>query len=198
MPSPAQRFRDLLSRGDLIVAPGVYDGYSARLVEAAGFDMAATSGAAVSNSLLGVDDIGVAEAIDPELAKLLAQLGELDAPAGDVEDGNVAAMAVHDHQALHAGAVGAVNGVGGDSKVLEEKLGRIGVVGVDAADFCRGDDRDNHHQVGADRRDVRARVGLREHHRAAPVLLEHRVHVELLLLVGAELLDDRRDERAGV
>lgn len=59
MASQAQRFRDLLSRGDLIVAPGVYDGYSARLVEAAGFETAATSGAAVSNSLLGVDDIGV-------------------------------------------------------------------------------------------------------------------------------------------
>jgi 2-methylisocitrate lyase-like PEP mutase family enzyme len=59
MGSQAQRLRDLLSRGDLIVAPGVYDGYSARIVEAAGFETAATSGAAISNSLLGVDDIGV-------------------------------------------------------------------------------------------------------------------------------------------
>lgn len=59
MASQAQRFRDLLARGDLIVAPGVYDGYSARLVEAAGFETAATSGAAVSNAMLGVDDIGV-------------------------------------------------------------------------------------------------------------------------------------------
>ena len=50
MSSPAQRLRDLLARGDLIIAPGVYDGYSARLVEAAGFETAATSGAAVSNS----------------------------------------------------------------------------------------------------------------------------------------------------
>lgn len=59
MPSQAQRFRDLLARGDLIIAPGVYDGYSARLVEAAGFETAATSGAAISNSVLGIDDIGV-------------------------------------------------------------------------------------------------------------------------------------------
>lgn len=42
-----------------MIAPGVYDGYSARLVEAAGFEVAATSGAAVSNSILGIDDIGV-------------------------------------------------------------------------------------------------------------------------------------------
>ena len=53
-----RRFRELLARGGLIVAPGVYDGYSARLVEAAGFEMAATTGAGISNSLLGIDDIG--------------------------------------------------------------------------------------------------------------------------------------------
>src|SRR6266850_1125428 len=41
----AQKFRALLAKGGLIVAPGVYDGYSARLVEAAGFEMAATTGA---------------------------------------------------------------------------------------------------------------------------------------------------------
>jgi 2-methylisocitrate lyase-like PEP mutase family enzyme len=59
MTSGAQKFRELLARGDLIIAPGVYDGYSARLVEAAGFAMAATTGAGISNSLLGIDDIGV-------------------------------------------------------------------------------------------------------------------------------------------
>jgi 2-methylisocitrate lyase-like PEP mutase family enzyme len=54
-----KKFRALLARGGLIVAPGVYDGYSARLVEKAGFEMAATTGAGISNSLLGIDDIGV-------------------------------------------------------------------------------------------------------------------------------------------
>jgi 2-methylisocitrate lyase-like PEP mutase family enzyme len=54
-----KKFRELLTKGGLIVAPGVYDGYSARLVEKAGFEMAATTGAGISNSLLGVDDIGV-------------------------------------------------------------------------------------------------------------------------------------------
>jgi 2-methylisocitrate lyase-like PEP mutase family enzyme len=58
-PSAAARFRALLASEELIVAPGVFDGYSALLVEAAGFKTAATSGAAVSNSLLGVPDIGV-------------------------------------------------------------------------------------------------------------------------------------------
>lgn len=57
--SAAARLRALLASDDLLVAPGVFDGYSARLVEAAGYRTAATSGAAVSNSLLGVPDIGV-------------------------------------------------------------------------------------------------------------------------------------------
>ena len=55
----AQRYRELLRGGKLIVAPGVYDGYSARLVEAAGFQTAVTSGAAIANSVLGVEDIGI-------------------------------------------------------------------------------------------------------------------------------------------
>jgi 2-methylisocitrate lyase-like PEP mutase family enzyme len=55
----AQRYRKMLSDGEFIVSPGVYDGYSARLVEAAGFSSAATSGAAISNAILGIADIGV-------------------------------------------------------------------------------------------------------------------------------------------
>lgn len=52
-------FRDLLAGDELIVSPGVYDGYSIRLVEAAGYKTACTSGAAVSNAILGIADIGV-------------------------------------------------------------------------------------------------------------------------------------------
>jgi 2-methylisocitrate lyase-like PEP mutase family enzyme len=59
MKNGPKKFRELLAKGGLIVAPGVYDGYSARLVEKAGFQMAATTGAGISNSLLGIDDIGV-------------------------------------------------------------------------------------------------------------------------------------------
>ncbi|TCT03061.1 isocitrate lyase/PEP mutase family protein [Paralcaligenes ureilyticus] len=59
MTSNPRKFRELLKNEAFIVSPGVYDGYSIRLVEAAGFKTAATSGAALSNSLLGVADIGV-------------------------------------------------------------------------------------------------------------------------------------------
>ena len=59
MSEKAQIYRALLNSGEFIVSPGVYDGYSVRLVEAAGFKTAATSGAAVSNALLGVPDAGM-------------------------------------------------------------------------------------------------------------------------------------------
>ena len=59
MGQQAQQFRRLLTSDAFIVSPGVYDGYSIRLVEAAGFSCASTSGAAISNALLGVPDAGV-------------------------------------------------------------------------------------------------------------------------------------------
>lgn len=52
------KLRSLLKTSDFIVSPGVYDGYGARLVEAAGYASACTSGAAISNALLGVEDMG--------------------------------------------------------------------------------------------------------------------------------------------
>jgi 2-methylisocitrate lyase-like PEP mutase family enzyme len=59
MNNPRHQFRQLLKNEPFLVSPGVYDGYSVRLVEAAGFKTASTSGAAVSNALLGIADIGV-------------------------------------------------------------------------------------------------------------------------------------------
>src|SRR5690606_31475367 len=59
MTSAAQKFRDLLNTAEFIVSPGADDGYSLRLVQAAGFKTACTSGAALSNALLGIADIGV-------------------------------------------------------------------------------------------------------------------------------------------
>ena len=55
----SRQLRELLATDELIVSPGVYDGYSVRLVAAAGYKSACTSGAAVSNALLGIADMGV-------------------------------------------------------------------------------------------------------------------------------------------
>lgn len=58
-PSKASVLRRLLAEARPVVSPGVYDGYSARLVEALGFKTAATTGAGLSNAVLGMPDIGV-------------------------------------------------------------------------------------------------------------------------------------------
>ncbi len=59
-PEPAAaRMRALLASGTIVVSPGVYDGYSLRLVERAGFLAASTTGAGLANSRLGVQDTGI-------------------------------------------------------------------------------------------------------------------------------------------
>lgn len=53
------RFRELLATKDAIVAPGVYDCLSARVVQRAGFDAAIVTGAGIAASILGVPDVGL-------------------------------------------------------------------------------------------------------------------------------------------
>jgi 2-methylisocitrate lyase-like PEP mutase family enzyme len=53
-----QALKKLLKRNQLLVAPGCFDGLSARLVEEAGFEAAYLSGGAVARSM-GIPDIGL-------------------------------------------------------------------------------------------------------------------------------------------
>jgi 2-methylisocitrate lyase-like PEP mutase family enzyme len=55
----ARRLRELLRTARPVVSPGVYDGYSARLVETMGFKTAATTGAGLTNSVIVQPDIGI-------------------------------------------------------------------------------------------------------------------------------------------
>jgi 2-methylisocitrate lyase-like PEP mutase family enzyme len=55
---PTTRFRQLLAQPGLIVAPGAYDGLSARLIEQAGFDVVYATGGGISRSC-GYPDIGL-------------------------------------------------------------------------------------------------------------------------------------------
>src|SRR5580765_5402285 len=56
--NPRQVLKQLLKRDKLLVAPGCFDGLSARLVEDAGFEAAYLSGGAVARSM-GIPDIGL-------------------------------------------------------------------------------------------------------------------------------------------
>ena len=59
MVSKGRQLKELIHAPEILVTPGVYDGYSARLVEKAGFKSASITGAGTSESRLGWADRGV-------------------------------------------------------------------------------------------------------------------------------------------
>lgn len=59
MPSPAKTLRKLIRGPRILVMPGVFDGYSARLTEQYGFKAGFISGAGISEAVLGQPDIGL-------------------------------------------------------------------------------------------------------------------------------------------
>src|SRR4051794_6866279 len=56
----ARRLRELLAADEPVLAPGVYDGLGARLVEEAGFSAVYMTGFGTAASLLGRPDVGLA------------------------------------------------------------------------------------------------------------------------------------------
>lgn len=59
MKSKGRRLKELLEGPDILISPGIYDGYSARLVQARGFKSGAISGAGLSECHLGWSDKGI-------------------------------------------------------------------------------------------------------------------------------------------
>lgn len=66
--------RDRLARSEILVAPGVYDGLTAALAEAAGFEALYLSGAAVAYTRLGRPDIGLTSV--SEMADTMALIAD--------------------------------------------------------------------------------------------------------------------------
>jgi 2-methylisocitrate lyase-like PEP mutase family enzyme len=57
--SPGARLRALLAEPGIMICPGIYDGFSLRLVEQMGYKTANVSGAGLSESNLGWADVGI-------------------------------------------------------------------------------------------------------------------------------------------
>jgi 2-methylisocitrate lyase-like PEP mutase family enzyme len=57
--SQATALRTLIQAPDLLVMPGIFDGFSARLVEQSGFAAGFISGGGLSETLLGYSDVGL-------------------------------------------------------------------------------------------------------------------------------------------
>src|SRR5258706_7740596 len=58
-PSPASRLRSLINAPDILVLPGVFDGFSTRLVAQMGYTAAFITGSGVSESRIGQPDVGL-------------------------------------------------------------------------------------------------------------------------------------------
>jgi len=110
-----KRLRDLLGSSGIVVAPGVYDGISARIVEDLGFETAAITGAGVANSRLGSSDFGILNLSENSAqARTIADTVDIpvqaDADTGygnamnvyhtveTLEDAGVAAVMIEDQQ----------------------------------------------------------------------------------------------------
>jgi len=59
MESPGKRLRRLIKAPEILVMPGVFDGFSTRLVQKSGFAAAFITGSGVSESRLGQPDVGL-------------------------------------------------------------------------------------------------------------------------------------------
>lgn len=91
----SRSLRPLLREQPILVSPGVYDGYSARLAEQAGFSLLSTTGAGLANSRLGVPDVGLFSVRDNlEACRVIVSATSLPISA-DAETGYGNAATVH-------------------------------------------------------------------------------------------------------
>ncbi|HYG45782.1 MAG TPA: isocitrate lyase/PEP mutase family protein [Bordetella sp.] len=86
--------KELINAPEILVTPGIYDGFSARVVEKMGFKTATISGAGISESRLGLPDRGIMGLTDnvdtcSKLANCTSLLLQADADTGYGNEVNV-------------------------------------------------------------------------------------------------------------
>jgi 2,3-dimethylmalate lyase len=85
--SATDQLRQILNRDELIIAPGAYDALTARLVVAAGFPVVYATGAGISNSQLGLADMGLLTMTEM-LEQTRKMVGAVDVPViTDIDTG---------------------------------------------------------------------------------------------------------------
>ena len=94
MTAKSKRLKNLFEAPEILILPGVFDGYSVRLMEQMGFAAASVSGAGVSESHLGWADKGVMSFKDNlEACRALAACTDLPLMAdGDTGYGNAVSV----------------------------------------------------------------------------------------------------------
>jgi len=115
--------RALLDQHDVLVSPGVYDGYSARLAQEAGFPLVSTTGAGLANARWGLPDLGLVSLRD-NLEACRVMVRAVDVPvSADAEAGYGNAATVH-HVVAEFEATG-VSAVSIEDQVLPKRCGHL-------------------------------------------------------------------------
>lgn len=131
-----KRLRDLLAADGILVSPGVYDGYSVRLVEQMGFKTACTTGAGMANSRLGVPDVGIMGLSDNvEACRMIARSVDIPVMA-DADTGYGSPVTVF-HTARYFEEAG-VAGINIEDQVSPKRCGHMqGKEVIDAREMAR-------------------------------------------------------------
>ncbi|MET4806937.1 isocitrate lyase/PEP mutase family protein [Limibacillus sp. MBR-115] len=131
-----KRLRDLLAADGILVSPGVYDGYSVRLVEQMGFKTACTTGAGMANSRLGVPDVGIMGLSDNvEACRMIARSVDIPVMA-DADTGYGSPVTVF-HTARYFEEAG-VAGINIEDQVNPKRCGHMqGKEVIDAREMAR-------------------------------------------------------------
>ena len=136
MMGKTQLFRSLLKSARPLVSPGIYDGYSVRLVEAMGFKTAATTGSGLSNTLLVQPDIGIMGLLENVAAcRHLARSVSIPLMA-DADTGYGNAVTVY-HVVRYFEEAGVV-GINIEDQVWPKRCGHMrGKDVIDAREMCK-------------------------------------------------------------
>ena len=116
-------FRRLMNERNLLVLPGVFDGYSTRLVAKAGYEAAFITGAGISEAVLGWADVGIMgfrENLDA-CARMAACTGMALMADGDTGYGN----AVNVHFTVRAFEDAGLAGVMIEDQVWPKRCGHM-------------------------------------------------------------------------
>jgi 2-methylisocitrate lyase-like PEP mutase family enzyme len=135
-PTKARRLRELLRDARPLVSPGVYDGYSVRLVEAMGFKSAATTGSGLSNTRLVQPDIGILSLLENvDAVRAIARSVSIPVTS-DADTGYGNAVTVY-HTVQYFEEAGVV-GVNLEDQVMPKRCGHMrGKEVISTAEMCK-------------------------------------------------------------
>lgn len=123
MKSKGARLKELISADEILVMPGVFDGFSARVAQAAGYETALITGAGLSESRIGRPDVGIMGLADNlDGVRMLAFTSDLLLVAdGDTGYGN----AINVHYAVREFERAGVAGLMLEDQVWPKRCGHM-------------------------------------------------------------------------